>query len=312
MAYAIMRCKKLVSMGSCAASLQHCFRERDTPNADKQKTPENEHKLAASTDEAMGRLRELLPEKRRKDAVLAVEYVMTASPSWWAEASKQQQKDFFDKAQSWLAQKYGAENIFAATVHRDEKTPHLSAFVVPITKDGRLSAKEFIGNRAKMTQDQTDFAKQVYDLGLLRGIEKSQAKHQTIKNFYAQIENSPPRLHFMPLGLIDTKKRVKKKIPETDYDQNVRINDLLKYYIGDLNAKALAFEAMKQENQAAKSELADLKDQLGVLKPIYQMIKMGEPAKINQLINAIRNNPRQNLSQSPVEAPQRPKPSLKL
>ncbi|WP_250696867.1 plasmid recombination protein [Escherichia coli] len=36
-----------------------------------------------AADEAMGKLRELLPEKRRKDAVLCVEYVMTASPEWW-------------------------------------------------------------------------------------------------------------------------------------------------------------------------------------------------------------------------------------
>ncbi|MES9125717.1 plasmid recombination protein, partial [Cutibacterium acnes] len=79
-AYAIMRCKKLSGMGSVAAALQHCYRERETPNADAERTPDNEHRAATSTDAAMGRLRELLPEKRRKDAVLAVEYVMTASP----------------------------------------------------------------------------------------------------------------------------------------------------------------------------------------------------------------------------------------
>ena len=36
----------------------------------------------------------LLPEKRRKDAVLAVEYVMTASPEWWKEATPRQQAEF--------------------------------------------------------------------------------------------------------------------------------------------------------------------------------------------------------------------------
>ncbi|MFW8412462.1 plasmid recombination protein, partial [Klebsiella pneumoniae] len=95
-AYAIMRCKKLATMGSVAAALQHCYRERETPNADAERTPDNEHRAATSTDAAMGRLRELLPEKRRKDAVLAVEYVMTASPEWWAKATPQQQAAFFD------------------------------------------------------------------------------------------------------------------------------------------------------------------------------------------------------------------------
>ena len=58
----------------------------------------------------------------------------------------------------WLADKYGAENIIVASVHRDETSPHMTAFVTPITKDGRLSAKEFIGNKAQMQADQTTFA----------------------------------------------------------------------------------------------------------------------------------------------------------
>jgi hypothetical protein len=192
MAYAIMRAKKLASMGAAAASMQHNFRERETPNADPNRTPENEHLAARSTDEAMGRLRELLPEKRRKDAVLAVEYVMTASPEWWKQASQAQQQIFFERSMGWLQAKYGAQNVVAATIQRDEKTPHLSAFVVPMTRDGRLSAKEFIGNRQKMRADQTSFAERMRDLGLDRGIEGSKAAHQRVKQFYGEINRSEP------------------------------------------------------------------------------------------------------------------------
>ena len=42
---------------------------------------------------------------------------------------------------------------------------------MPLTKDGRLSAKEFIGNRTQMTADQTSFAEAVRHLGLERGVE---------------------------------------------------------------------------------------------------------------------------------------------
>ncbi|EJB5809724.1 plasmid recombination protein [Campylobacter coli] len=190
MAFAIMRAKKLNSMGTVEAALQHCYRDRETPNADQERTPDNEHMAATSTDQAMGRLRELLPEKRRKDAVLAVEYVMTASPEWWTKADQEQQADFFDQAHKWLADKYGADRIITATIHRDETSPHLSAFVVPLTQDGRLSAKEFIGNRSKMTADQTSFAKAVEHLGLERGIERSRATHTSIKQHYAAIERA--------------------------------------------------------------------------------------------------------------------------
>lgn len=187
-AFAIMRAKKLASMGSVAASLQHCYRDRETPNADAHRTPANEHRAARGTDEAMGKLRELLPEKRRKDAVLAIEYVMTASPEWWEKATPAQQADFFDRSQRWLVDKYGADRVVVATVHQDETSPHLSAFVVPLTKEGRLSAKEFIGDRTKMRKDQTTYAESVRDLGLDRGIEGSRAKHQSIQQYYAAIE----------------------------------------------------------------------------------------------------------------------------
>ena len=53
MAYAIMRAKKLANMGSVAASMQHCYRERNTHNADQERTPDNQHLVAKSTDEAM-------------------------------------------------------------------------------------------------------------------------------------------------------------------------------------------------------------------------------------------------------------------
>ena len=191
-AYAIMRCKKLAKMGNVVASLKHAYRERETPNADASRTPDNEHRAASSTDEAMGRIRELLlPDKRRKDAVLAVEYVMTASPDWWKQASQEQQAAFFDQAHKWLADKYGADRIVTASIHRDETSPHMTAFVVPLTQDGRLSAKEFIGNKAQMTRDQTTFAAAVADLGLQRGIEGSKARHTRIQAFYEALERPP-------------------------------------------------------------------------------------------------------------------------
>jgi len=191
-AYAILRAKKLKTLGSVAAALQHNFRERETPNAAAWRTPDNEHHHSASTDQAMGLLRARLPARHRKDAVLAVEYVMTASPAWFERALPTLQHAFFERSLAWLRDKYGAENVVAATVQRDEKTPHLSAFVVPRTPDGRLSAKEFIGNRDRMRADQTSFAERVRDLGLERGIPGSRATHQRVAQHYAQISRTEP------------------------------------------------------------------------------------------------------------------------
>lgn len=190
MAFAIMRCKKIKTAGGVASSLQHCFRERETHNADPERLSENKHGVADSVDSAMGKMRERLPEKRRKDAVLMVEYMMTASPEWFAGATKEDQRDFFNKSFSWLCDKYGRENVIVATIHNDETTPHMSAFVTPVTKDGRLSAKEFIGNKKKMSDDQTSYAEKVESLGLKRGIKGSNATHQTIRQYYELVNQN--------------------------------------------------------------------------------------------------------------------------
>ena len=187
MPYAIMRSKKVKSVGHAAACCKHMYREQQTDNADPNRTPTNQHLAAKSTNEAMGKLKERLPERRRKDAVVAVEYLMTASPEWWDKAGPKQQAEWVDKSREWLERKYGAENLIACTVHRDELTPHLTALVVPLTKDGRLSAREMIGDRDAMKADQTSYAASVASLGLSRGVEGSKAKHSSVKSFYGRI-----------------------------------------------------------------------------------------------------------------------------
>ena len=82
------------------------------------------------------------------------------------------------------------DNVVGWSIHRDELAPHLVAYIVPL-KDGKLNAKHFTGGKKVLSQLQTDFAQDVGQRhGLERGIEGSQAKHQTVKEFYAQV-NQP-------------------------------------------------------------------------------------------------------------------------
>lgn len=195
--YAIMRCEKVKSMGQLSRSLKHNFREQETPNADPNRTDQNEHDGAERTTEAMGAVRERLPEKRRKDAVIAVEYMMTASPEWFEQHKGKPDFDkaFFDRSKQWLEKKYGKENVVLTSIHRDEKTPHMSAWVTPITEDGRLCAKDFIGGPAKLRADQTSYHKSLGQLGLTRGIEGSKATHERIQTFYSRIQPEGDRDH---------------------------------------------------------------------------------------------------------------------
>lgn len=263
--FAIMRSKKLSSLGTVASSLKHAYRERETPNADPARTPENDLSGARSTAEAMGKLRERLPEKRRKDAVVAVEYLMTASPDWWKTATKTQQDQFFERAKGWLREKYGPDNIVAEVIHRDETSPHLSAFVVPLTADGRLSAKEFIGNRAQMTKDQTLFAEKMRDLGLERGLEGSKARHQTIQRYYANLEAPVQQLRIEPEAVEPRvlEQRMLSKTVETPGQVAQRLTKIVEEASAPLLARAKASELAQIKAQTAIEAATRLQSRLG-------------------------------------------------
>lgn len=179
---AILRVEKIKTMSGLAARGKHNFRERETPNADAERTPLNRVAGAKSTDDLMQRVSELLPVKRRKDAVIALEYLITASPehfSGWEKKGADWGLGYFQDAIAWLEKRHGKENVICKTVHLDESTPHLAAFVVPKTKDGRLAAKDFVGGVKVLSQMQTDFAAQVgLKHGLARGQERSKATHK--------------------------------------------------------------------------------------------------------------------------------------
>ncbi|MEX9536995.1 MobV family relaxase, partial [Escherichia coli] len=256
---AIMRCKKLTGMGSVASALQHCYRERETPNADADRTPENHCSVSQSADEAMGKLRELLPEKRRKDAVLAVEYVMTASPEWWNEATPRQQAEFFARSEQWLENKYGKDRVVAAVVHRDEATPHLSAFVVPLTQDGRLSAKEFIGGRSKMRDDQSTYAESVKKLGLERGIEGSRATHQTVQHYYESINRGTrSQVSISPEAL--EPRVLRKGIFTKDVEDQAAIAKRLSQAVNDGFAGTIAMASQSAQNAKRARDLQKTMD----------------------------------------------------
>lgn len=170
--------------------MKHAFREQETPNADPDRLRQNTHIGARSVAEGMAAFNAALPAKYRKDAVLAIEYLVTSSPEDMASKTREQQDQYFTDALEWLRRKHGSDQVIYAGIHRDEKTPHMYAYVVPIDPDtGGLNAKKWLGGAKALNEMQTDFAEQVgAHHGLQRGIEGSRARHTTVSQFYAAIQ----------------------------------------------------------------------------------------------------------------------------
>lgn len=195
MAFAILRTEKLKTLGNVSASASHNFRERVTLNADPSRTRRNRTSGAQSAREVVDAVKALLVTVPmvRKDSVLAIEYFIGASPEFFQNADAKAREDYFDAAEKWLRDRHGTENVIAVTRQYDETSPHICAYVVPINDIGRLNAHDFIGGREKLRSMQTSFAAVAAPFGLQRGIEGSKAQHQTVKEFYAKIENPTPQ-----------------------------------------------------------------------------------------------------------------------
>ena len=137
--------------------------------------------------------------KQRKDAVHAVEIILSASPEYFRPENPRaagkwradRLKAWQDLSFSWLGDKYG-DRLIDARLHLDEATPHIQAIVVPITPDNRLSTKELFSGKREMAALQTEYGKVVEPLGIMRGRPGSTAKHTRITQFYRAAMSEPP------------------------------------------------------------------------------------------------------------------------
>ena len=107
--------------------------------------------------------------KARSNSVLALDTIYTASPQFFQERTNAENDKFFQDCLKFHESHFG--HIISAVVHYDETTPHLHVISVPLTKDNRLSARDVIGNKSRMSKTQDAFFEQVgRGYGLERGI----------------------------------------------------------------------------------------------------------------------------------------------
>lgn len=107
--------------------------------------------------------------KARANSVLALDTLYTASSEFFQGKTNGENDTFFRDCLKFHERHFG--HIISAVIHYDETTPHLHVISVPLTQDGRLSARDVIGNKAKMSKAQDEFFEQVgKGYGLERGI----------------------------------------------------------------------------------------------------------------------------------------------
>lgn len=156
----------------------------------------------------------------RKDAVRSVGVIFSGSHEQMKKIEKAGLIEAWAKdTYQFAADRWGKENIVRATVHMDEKTPHMHIHFVPLI-DGRLSAKKVI-SRGELKKLQEDYPKVMARYGLERGIEGSKAKHITTKQYY-QRENEIKQDVEAVLKHPDKKEIIEQLLKENEQLTNER------------------------------------------------------------------------------------------
>lgn len=193
MGFAVVHMMK-IGKGSVRGIQSHNQREKDphtNSDIDKTRTKENYDLLGSHLNyhrEINDRIKQLAGSTKtvRKDAVVLCNFIITSDEHTMKNLPLEKQRAFFEDSVNFFAERYGRDRLVNATVHMDETTPHMHIGLVPITKDGRLSAKS-IFTRTELKDLQTDFAREVgFRYGLERGIEGSDRMHLSEQQFKAQ------------------------------------------------------------------------------------------------------------------------------
>lgn len=190
--YAVVHMMKIKS-GAVGGIQSHNNREHEpktNPDVDMSRSEDNYDLIPCDNYKRSikEKLSNLVESSRavRKDAVVVCNFIVTSDNETMEALGADHQREFFRDSVKWFSDRYGADRVLNATVHMDETTPHLHIGVMPITQDGRLSAKA-IFTKTEMKAIQTEFARDVGEkYGLERGVEGSERTHLSEARFKEQ------------------------------------------------------------------------------------------------------------------------------
>ena len=213
MGYAILRIAPRKTTASAAKMLRHALREDQVPNAlEDAPKPANGASQGfghATSKEALAALQTKIQAAKKiragwqKSSTAALDILVTASRADMLSWTKQRQDSFFTRALDFIAARFGGkQNVLAATIHRDESTPHMQVILAPVDPaTGRFSASKMVGGRAQLSQLQTDFHEVCgAPFDLERGQKRTNAQHVPVRAFYGAMEAGlePPQYVEVP------------------------------------------------------------------------------------------------------------------
>ena len=203
--------------------------------------------------------------RTRKDSVRVVEVLFTATPEFFKGKKLPEIRQYFEETLRFFVQYQSRETIISAVVHMDEKTAHMHLSFVPLTPDGRLSAKEIVGNKKKLTWWQDKFWEHM--VKKYPDLERGESASQTGR------DHIPPRIFKEMTHLTQQRQKLDELLtgigPFNSKKRAAEISELLDGYIPavekmrtQLKKYSTAFTSTKAENEKLKKKNKKLSESL--------------------------------------------------
>ena len=227
--------------------------------------------------------------RTRSNSVRVVEVLVTASPEFFKGKKKAEIKAYFQEALDFIQQHQNPRTIISAVVHMDEKTPHMHLCFVPLTEDKRLSAKEIVGNKKKLTWWQDEFWKHMVgkypDLG--RGESASETGRTHI----------PPRLFKEAVHLNRMKDQIMAILNDSNpFNKKAKAEELetlLDKYVPGVEAMRTKLKKYDKTYKELTAENAELEKELNsasresIQKKLEIQRKLSELDELRRTVDSI-------------------------
>lgn len=286
-----MRNQKLKSVGAVKNVLAEQLpseidEKRKSPRADSSRTHQNTN--SGTLEDAFYSYLELLPEKRRKNAVIGAMQLISTSEEFETE---EEEEEFYKKAREFVEKNFG--KIVGWSIHRDETSTHMQCVTIPLV-DGKLNARKlFGGNKHKMEQLQTDFYNEVgKQFGLARGEPKAKTKaiHKTVEEFHREKflelqeeKNKLQKNENLLKQKIDYNIRVQQTVEKMIEKKELTENSSSKRLFSALESSLEVSQKLRDANENLKNETQKLLD-LKVEKLIEWLMGAEPSATLGQVL----------------------------
>lgn len=275
---------------------QHYFREHITDNVDTTKTKNNqtwyedkvkdyfennkqEINSKTITEYINNYISQNVKRKVRADSVIMCDLIITQPKEYGSELNQ----DFFDKCIDAFDKHYLNGNAVSVSIHQDEEgQPHCHISFIPITKDGRLSAKDYIGimknkkgiepiinlNKFHEQMEQYTGYKLTVEDNTIKNLSMAQYKLKKINEDIERIEKK----------YNDLITKYNSKAKEYD-DLSIKLNDNYRQWqnqndiIDDQKKEIDEYEKIKIEKE---NEINNIINQNELLQKIIKQIKDNE------------------------------------